>query len=68
MNLTGEPTLEKIDDYNNNETPQKRKTIRLVVVGLLLFAVVLVVIKVTNSSVSDYIGTSENPGIEVTRH
>jgi hypothetical protein len=31
-----EPNLHHIDDYNGNESREKRKTIRLVVVGLLL--------------------------------
>ncbi|MDN5072858.1 hypothetical protein PJV94_05655 [Aliarcobacter butzleri] len=37
----GEPTLEKIDDYNGNESKQKRNVIRLVIVLLLVFGVVL---------------------------
>ncbi|MBF7065736.1 hypothetical protein N5U00_06365 [Aliarcobacter butzleri] len=37
----GEPTLEKIDDYNGNESKQKRNMVRLVVVLLLVFGAVL---------------------------
>lgn len=37
----GEPTLEKIDDYNGNESKQKRNTIRLIVILLLIFGAVL---------------------------
>jgi hypothetical protein len=37
----GEPSLEKIDDYNGNETKQKRNTVRLIVILLLVFGVVL---------------------------
>ncbi|AGR77844.1 hypothetical protein [Aliarcobacter butzleri] len=37
----GEPTLEKIDDYNGNESKQKRNVIRLVIVLLLVFGAVL---------------------------
>ncbi len=33
---TGEPTLEKIDDYNGNESKQKRNTVRLIVLILLI--------------------------------
>ena len=36
MKLTGEPTMNQIDDYNNNESPEKRKTINLII-GTLLF-------------------------------
>ena len=36
MKLTDEPTNETIDDYNNNESPEKRKTINLII-GVLVF-------------------------------
>jgi hypothetical protein len=68
MKLVNEPTLDTIDDYNNQETPQKRKTIRLIIVGLFVFAALLSYIKITNDTVSDYIGTPENPGINITRY
>jgi hypothetical protein len=32
----GEPSLEKIDDYNGNESKQKRNTVRLVVIFCLV--------------------------------
>jgi len=68
MKLVNEPTLDTIDDYNNQETPEKRKTIRLIIGGLFVFAIILSYIKISNDTVSDYIGTAENPGITVTRH
>jgi len=68
MKLVNEPTLDTIDDYNNQETPEKRKTIRLIIGGLFVFAIILSYIKISNDTVSDYIGTAENPGINVTRH
>jgi len=67
MKLTNEPTLEAIDDYNNNETPEKRKMIRLIIIGLLVFAGVNGFLKYKFNTVSDYIGTPNNPGIEVGR-
>jgi hypothetical protein len=66
MKLTNEPTMDYIDDYNNQESTQKRKTIRLVILGLVLFAGVLSYIKMTHETVSDYIGTPDSPGINVT--
>lgn len=66
MKLENEPTLGTIDDYNNKENTKKRKTIRLVILGLVLFAGLLTYIKMTNNTVSDYIGTTDNPGINVT--
>jgi len=68
MKLVNEPTLDTIDDYNNQETPEKRKSIRLIIGGLFIFAIILSYIKISNDTVSDYIGTPENPGIDVTRH
>lgn len=37
----GEPSLEKIDDYNGNESKQKKNIVRLVVILLLIFGAVL---------------------------
>ena len=36
MKLTGEPTMTQIDDYNHNESPEKRRTINIII-GTLLF-------------------------------
>lgn len=66
MKLTNEPTMDKIDDYNNQETPEKRKQIRLIILGLVIFAGLLSYIKIANNTVSDYIGTNDNPGINIT--
>jgi len=66
MKLINEPTMYTIDDYNNQESTQKRTTIRFIIVGLVLFAGVLSYIKMTHDTVSDYIGTSDSPGINVT--
>jgi len=66
MKLSNEPAMEYIDDYNNQESPQKRRNVRLIIVGLVLFAGLLSYVKMTNDTVSDYIGTPDNPGINVT--
>ena len=34
-----EPSLDQIDDYNDKEQPKKRKTVLLVVVGLILLGI-----------------------------
>jgi len=68
MKLTGEPSLDQIDDYNNNETPEKRRTVRLIIIGLLLFSGIYGYLKFANSSISDYVGTQENPGITIAPH
>ncbi len=63
MRLIDEPTLNTIDDYNNQETPEKRRAVHLIILGLVFFSVILGCIKISNDSVSDYIGTSQAPGI-----
>ena len=63
MKMQGEPSLEQIDDYNGNETPQKRKTVRLIIAGLLLLSAIYGLVKYNFSMPSDYVGTPENPGI-----
>ena len=40
MKLIDEPTNEQIDDYNNNESPEKRKTVRIIIATLILVGVV----------------------------
>lgn len=63
--MNNEPSLDKIDDYNNNETPQKRKTVLLVVLFCLIVGGVYSYFKYSNSDQSDYVGTKENPGINI---
>ncbi len=68
MNLKDEPTLESIDDYNNQESPQKRKTVRLIIIGLLaISALSYAMLKSYDTMPNDYIGTPENPGIISTK-
>ncbi|CAA6806636.1 MAG: Unknown protein [uncultured Sulfurovum sp.] len=40
MKLTDEPTMDTIDDYNNNETPEKRRTIYLIMGALIFVGIV----------------------------
>jgi len=68
MKLDDEPAIQYIDDYNNQESPQKRKTVRLIILGLVLFSGLMTYIKLKNDTVSDYIGTVNNPGIQIMHH
>jgi hypothetical protein len=65
MKLNTEPTLSTIDDYDNKESAQKRKNVHLIILSLVVFAAVLSYVKMTNNTVSDYIGTENNPGINL---
>lgn len=66
-NMNDELTLDKIDDYNGNESKEKRNIVKLVVVFCLVVGAIFAVIKST-STVDDYIGTKEAPGIITTKH
>jgi len=68
MKLENEPAMQYIDDYNNQESPQKRKTVRLIILGLVLFSGLMTYIKLTHDTVSDYIGTPQNHGIAIMHH
>ena len=67
MNLQGEPTMSQIDDYNGNESPEKRQLVRKIIIGLLVVSAIYGVIKFSFSTPSDYIGTPEHPGINTVR-
>jgi len=67
MKLEGEPSLEQIDDYDNNETPEKRRTVRLVIIGILVIGVIYALVKYNFSTPNDYVGTPENPGINTSK-
>lgn len=61
-NTNKEPNLNDIEDYNNKESKQKRKTVKLVIVICLVVGAFFAYLKST-SAPDDYIGTPENPGI-----
>jgi len=66
--MNTEPTLEEIEDYNDQESNEKRKTVKFIVIGLLVVSAIYGTIKFSFNSVDDYIGTSENPGINTAKH
>ncbi len=59
----GEPSLEKIDDYNGNESKQKRNTVRFVVIFCLIIGGIFAYLK-TTSVPTDYVGTQEQSDIK----
>lgn len=63
MKLTDEPTNAQIDDYNDNETPEKRKTVYLIIGALVLIGAVSFFLLKPSMIPSDYVGTTEEPGI-----
>ncbi len=65
-NMDDELSLEKIDDYNNKESKEKRNIVKLVVIFCLVVGGVLAYLKYT-SQVDDYVGTNEAPGISTTK-
>lgn len=66
-NINDEPSLDKIDDFNNKESKDKRNTVRLVVVGILVIGAIYSFFRYENNQVNDYVGTPEKPGINTTK-
>lgn len=62
----GEPSLDKIDDYNGNESRQKRNTVRFVVIFCLIVGGIFAYFKAT-SLPKDYIGTQEQSAIDTSK-
>jgi predicted secreted protein len=61
-----EPTLQGIEDYNNNESDEKRKTVRLVIITGLIIGLFYTIAKTNFNSVEDEISTKS--GINVTKN
>lgn len=61
--MENEPSLEQIEDYNNNESPEKRKTVIKVIIFCLIVGAIFATLKVTSTSTDPYVGTEQNPGI-----
>lgn len=66
-NMDDELSLDKIDDYNNKESKEKRNTVNLVILFCILVALFFGYLKY-NSQVEDYVGTKEAPGISTTKN
>lgn len=66
-NMDDELSLEKIDDYNDNEPKEKKRTVIYVVLFCLLVGAVLTFVKTENNQVKDYVGTKDAPGIDVSK-
>jgi len=61
---TNEPTMHNIDDYNGNESKEKKQLINTIIVSLLAIGVVLAIVKSFSIiPAKDYVGTDKNPGI-----
>ena len=63
--MENEPSMEQIEDYNDNESPQKRRTVKLVVLFCIVVAATYGYFKFNYSSNDQYVGTQENPGINI---
>lgn len=66
--MNNEPKLDDIEDYNDNESPQKRKTVQLVILFLIVISIVYGFIKFNYNSVDEYIGTTDKPGINTSKN
>jgi len=68
MHFDTEPTLEQLDDYNNNESKEKRWTIRLIIFGIVVAGGAYSYLVTSSEMPKDYIGTAESPGMGVRRY
>lgn len=66
-NMNDEPSLEKIDDFNDKESPEKRNTVKLIVIVLLVLGGIFAFLKSDNKTAEDYVGTKEAPGFTSTK-
>ena len=66
--MKNEPTLDQIEDYNNKESSKKRNTVRLVVLFCISVGIAYSIFKYNYSGQNDYIGTKENPGINISNN
>lgn len=65
--IDNEPSMSKIDDYNGNESKEKRSTVNKVIILCLAVGAILVALKLAYNNPGDYVGTPENPGINTAR-
>ena len=66
--MKNEPTVEDIEDYNDNESPQKRKTVKIVIAVCLIIGAIFAIIKYNYNTNDDYVGSPEKPGINTTKN
>lgn len=65
-NTDDELSMNKIDDFNDKESKEKRNTVKLVIVFCIVVGVAITYFK-TSSQFNDYVGTEEAPGIVTTK-
>jgi len=65
--LNNEPTLDQIDDYNGNESKEKKRTVKLVIAGILILGALYAMLKLNFNNVEEYVGTPEKPGINTAK-
>ena len=65
--MKGEPSLEQIEDYDNNESKQKRRTVIGVILFCLIVGAIFSYLRTGHSEVEEYVGTPEKPGINTTK-
>jgi len=66
--LSDEPSLDQIEDYNDNESPEKRNTVKLVVLFCIIVSIAYGFLKFSYNTNDDYIGTKDQPGINTTKN
>ena len=65
--MQNEPSMDQIEDYNGNESKEKKNTVRLVILFCIVVGICYTIIKMNNTN-DEYIGTPEKPGLNTTRN
>ena len=65
--MQNEPSMDQIEDYNGNESKEKRNIVRLVILFCIVVGIGYGIAKYNNNSVNDYVGTPEKPGLNTAK-
>ena len=61
--MQNEPSLEEIEDFNGNETPETRSIIKKVIIGILIVGAIYAAAKIYFSDVSDQLDTTDKTAL-----
>jgi len=65
--MQNEPSMDQIEDYNGKEPKEKRNTVNMVILFLIVVGIGYGIAKYNSTSIDEYIGTTDNPGINTSK-
>ncbi|MEA3498096.1 MAG: hypothetical protein U9R16_03450 [Campylobacterota bacterium] len=66
--MQNEPSMDQIEDYNGNESKEKRNIVRLVILFCIVVGIGYAIAKYNYTNDEEYVGTPEKPGLNTTRN